>query len=132
MLAFNVHIHCKSKGARYFVRNISTVGSVESSEVVARELKRLRECSRKNNIDEVNAIVKSLLGNPDFWIQCYESIRSNPGVNSPGGSFLTGKTVTLNGINLEFFQKLSGLLPKGRFQFGPIRRVDIPKKQGGT
>lgn len=133
MLASNVNIHCKSKGARYFVRNISTVGpALGFSEVVAQELKRLRECSEKNNIDEVNVIVKSLLGNPDFWIQCYESIRSNPGVHSPGGSSLTGKTITLDGVDLDFFQKLSVLLTKGRFQFGPIRRVDIPKKQGGT
>lgn len=132
MLAFNVHIHCKLRGARYFARNFSTVGPVGSSEVVAQELKRLRECSEKNNIDEVNAIVKPLLSNPDFWIQCYESIRSNPGVQSPGGSSIIGKTVTLDGINLDFFQELSNLLPKGKFQFGPIRRADIPQKQGRT
>lgn len=40
--------------------------------------------------------------------------------------------MTLDGINLDFFQKLSILLLKGRFQFGPIRKVDIPKRQGGT
>lgn len=53
-------------------------------------------------------------------------------MHSPGGSSLTKKTVTLDGINLDFFQKLSKLIPKGRFQFGPIRRVNIPKPQGGT
>lgn len=54
-------------------------------------------------------------------------------MHSPGGSSLTKKkTVTLDGINLDFFQKLSKLIPKGRFLFGPIRRVDIPKPQGGT
>lgn len=129
MLACNAHM---PRGACYFVRNISTVGPVGSSEIVAQELKRLRDCSEKNNVVEVNAIVKSLLGNPDFWIQCYESIKSNPGIHSPGGSSLTGKTVTLDGIDLDFFQKLSSLIPKGRFQFGPIRRVDIPKKKGGV
>ena len=40
--------------------------------------------------------------------------------------------MTLDGINLDFFQKLSILLPKGRFQFGPIRKADILKRQGGT
>jgi len=40
--------------------------------------------------------------------------------------------VTLDGINLDFFQKLSIFLSKGRFQFGPIRKVDIPKRQKGT
>jgi len=104
-MARNLNRHCESKGVRYFARNISTVVHIRSSKVVAQELKRLRECSEKNNIDEVNNIVKSLLGNPDFWIHCYESIRSNPGVHSPGGSSLTGKTVTLDGINLDFFPK---------------------------
>jgi len=58
--------YCKLKGARYFVRNFSTAGPDGSSEIIARELKQLRESSVKNNIDEVNSIVKSLLGNPDF------------------------------------------------------------------
>lgn len=54
-------------------------------------------------------------------------------MHSLGGSSLTQKKlVTLDGIDLDFFQKLSILLPKGRFQFGPMRRVDIPKPQGGT
>jgi len=132
VLACNT-VYCKLKGARYFVRNFSTVGPDGFSQTIAQELKQLRECSVKNNIDEVNSIVKSLLGNPNFWIHCYESIKSNPGVHSPGGSsFTQKKSVTLDGINLDFFQKLSILLPKGRFQFGPIRQVDIPKRQGGT
>jgi len=59
-------MHCELKGARYFVRNFSTVGPDGSSEVITQELKQLRECSAKNNIDEVNSIVKSLLGNPNF------------------------------------------------------------------
>ena len=66
MLAYNSNRCCELKGARYFARNFSTAGPVGSSEVVTQELKRLRECSEKNNIDEVNTIVKSLLGNPDF------------------------------------------------------------------
>jgi len=53
-------------------------------------------------------------------------------MHSPGGSSFTKKTVTLDGINLDFFQKLSKLIPKGRFLFGPIRRVSIPKLQGGN
>jgi len=59
-------MHCELKGARYFARNFSTVDPIGSSEVVTQELKRLRESSTQNNIDEVNSIVKSLLGNPEF------------------------------------------------------------------
>lgn len=60
------NVYCKLKGARYFVRNFSTVSPDGSPETIAQELKQLRECSVKNNIDEVNSIVKPLLGNPDF------------------------------------------------------------------
>lgn len=80
---------------------------IRSSETIAKELSRLREYSEQNNINEVNNCVNTLLSNPEFWILCYESIKSNPGVNSPGGSSLTGKAVTMDGINLEFFHKLS-------------------------
>jgi len=51
-----------------------------SSKTIAEELSRLREYSEQNNINEVNNLVKSLLSNPEFWILCYESIKSNPGV----------------------------------------------------
>lgn len=102
-----------------------------SSLTVTTELSRLREYSEQNNVAEVNKCVNSLLSDPEFWILCYESIKSNPGVNSPGGSSLTGKAVTMNGIDLEFFHKLSINIPRGNFNFGPIRKVEIPKPQGG-
>jgi hypothetical protein len=66
VLTRNVRIHCELKGACYFARNFSTIGPIGSSEVVTQELKKLRESSAQNNIAEVNSIVKSLLGNPDF------------------------------------------------------------------
>ena len=102
-----------------------------SSETIAEELSRLREYSEQNNINEVNNLVKSLLSNPEFWILCYESIKSNPGVQSSGGSVFTGKAETMDGIDLDFFHKLSTDIPKGNFKFGPIRKAEIPKPQGG-
>lgn len=38
----------------------------------------------------------------------------------------------MDGINLEFFHKLSINISKGRFNFGPIRKIDITKPQGGV
>jgi hypothetical protein len=108
-------------------KNIYKDTQIRSSETIAEELSRLREYFEQNNINEVNNCVDSLLRNQEFWILSYESIKSNPGVNSPGGSSLTGKAVTMDVINLEFFHKLSINIPKGRFNFGPIRKVDIPK-----
>jgi len=122
----------ESKGAGYFVRNFSTVYPLGLSEEIAENLKRLREFSEKYNIAEVNNVVKSLLSNPNFWIYCYESIKSNPSVYSSGERSFIGKLMTLDRISLDFFQKLSNLLPKGRFYFGPTRKIDIPKRGGGT
>ena len=102
-----------------------------SSKTIAEELSRLREYSEQNNINEVNNSVKSLLSNPEFWILCYESIKGNPGVQSSGGSIFTGKSETMDGIDLDFFNKLSINIPKGNFKFGPIRKAAIPKPQGG-
>ena len=126
------------KGARFFASNRSTVDHsikdkyLRSSEVVAQELVQLRKYSEQNNIDEVNTCVKSLLSNPEFWILCYESIKSNPGMESSGGSLFSGETITLDGISLEFFHKLSIKISNGSFRFGHIRRVSIPKPQGST
>jgi hypothetical protein len=108
-------------------KNIYKDTQIRSSETIAEELSRLREYSEQNNINEVNNCVDSLLRNPEFWTLCYESIKSNPGESS-----LAGKAVTMDGINLEFFHKLSINIPKGRFNFGPIRKIDIPKPQGGV
>jgi group II intron reverse transcriptase/maturase len=131
----NLKVYFGLKGARFFSSNRTTDGlknfNIRSSETIAHELSLLRENSKNNNITEVNKYVKSLLSNPEFWILCYESIKSNPGVNSLGGSSLTGKAVTMDGIDLEFFHKLSTNIPKGKFNFGPIRKVDIPKPNGG-
>lgn len=113
-------------------KNIYKNTQIRSSETIAEELSRLREYSEQNNINEVNNCVDSLLRNPEFWTLCYESIKSNLGVNSPGGSSFTGKAVTMDGTNLEFFHKLSINIPKGRFNFGPIRKIDILKPQGGV
>jgi Cytochrome c oxidase subunit III len=87
-----------TKGARFFSGNRSNVDSNGSSLMVTTELSHLREYSVQNNITEVNKCVNSLLSNPKFWILCYESIKSNPGVNSPENIFLTEKALTMNGI----------------------------------
>nr|YP_009495515.1 reverse transcriptase [Psammoneis japonica]AWQ64245.1 reverse transcriptase [Psammoneis japonica] len=121
------------KGTGLSVRYFSSEGDLSSQEAVANELALLEVNSRKNNIDGVNINVHSLLGMPEFWILCYESIKSNPGVHTPGGSALVlDEPITLDGIDLEFFKKLSTSILRGSFRFGLIRRVDIPKPQGGT
>ena len=98
------------KGARFFSSNRTTAAGskvpiknfrIRAPETIAHELSFLCEHTENNNIAEFNICVNSLLSNPEFWILCYESIKSNPGIN-----FLTGKAETMDGIDLEFFHKL--------------------------
>ena len=127
-----LNVYKELKGVRFFANDSSTGVPDRSSELVAQKLTRLREYSDQNNINEVNNCVKSLLGNPEFWVLCYESIKSNPSVYSSGESLFTGKHETLNEINLEFFQKLSKNILQGSFKFGPIRHIKIPKLSENT
>jgi len=130
----------KFKGTGSFVRSYSTgapKGSLTNqkinTEMIAKKISSLKEYSIKRDLDEVNRMVKSLLSNPEFWMLCYDSIKSNPGTASVGGSLLeVGKTITLDGIDVGFFNNLAKIIINGSFRFGPIRRVDIPKPQGGT
>ena len=122
----------RPKGTDFFARNMSTNGSTESFELITTKLSELKEVSIKNDIAEVNNIVILLLGSPKFWILCYDAIKSNPGVSSPGGSLFLGNPKTFNGIDMIFFEKLAKKICNGSFRFGPIRKIDIPKPQGGT
>ena len=74
-----------SKGAGKFVRKLSTSCINLSGDWLTNELRSLGLNSRENNIAKVNINVNSLLSSPEFWVYCYESIKSNPGVFSPGG-----------------------------------------------
>lgn len=122
----------RPKGTDFFVRNMSTNGSTESFELITTKLSELKKFSIKNDIAEVNNIVILLLGSPEFWILCYDAIKSNPGVSSPGGSIFLGNPKTLDGIEIIFFEKLAKKICNGSFRFSPIRKIDIPKPKGGT
>lgn len=130
-----LNVYENFKGADLFVRNFTTDCPLGSESGVVKLLANLKTNSIENNIDGVNYCVKSLLGMSEFWVLCYESIKSNPGVNSFGGSSMlesNGKPLTLDGIDLDFFQELSVSILKGNFKFGPMKRVEISKPQGGT
>jgi group II intron reverse transcriptase/maturase len=123
------------KGAGLLVRNFMTDCSQGNQAEVVQLLADLKANSIKNNINGVNNCVNSLLGKKEFWVLCYESIKSNPGTQSFGGSFLlkhNEKPKTLDGITLDFFSKLSASILSGKFKFGPTRRIEISKPQGGS
>ena len=60
----NVFWRYDVKGVSYFVCNFST--AIGFSAAIAQELMCLHQSSKKNNIEEVNSVVKSLLSNSNF------------------------------------------------------------------
>lgn len=119
------------KGIGLFVRSYCTVGRNWSSDIITQKIQGLMKFSVKNDINGVNSTVKHLLGESDFWILCYESIKSKPGNSTLGGSLFSGESQSLDGINLDFFSKLSKSIISGRFQFGSTRRCNVLKQTGG-
>lgn len=63
-------------------------------------------------------------------MHCYGSIKSNPGIHSPGGSLLEGSTISLDGINLDYFKSLALVIKSGRFRFGSTKKTSTPKPDG--
>lgn len=72
-------------------------------------------------INKYNGII-NLIANPIYLIKCYEEIKSKPGNMSPGT-----RSITLDGIDKEWFIRTSTLMKQGKFKFTPARRVMIPK-----
>lgn len=67
-----------------------------------------------------------IITDKNFLIESYNRIKSNPGNMTKGTD-----SITLDGINEEYFIKLSKELKSGKFNFKPGRSVDIPKKEPG-
>lgn len=64
---------------------------------------------------------------PEMWLQAYVNIRANAGALTAGVS-----EETLDGFSLERVKKLAQQLRDRRYVAKPVRRVQIPKKDGRT
>jgi group II intron reverse transcriptase/maturase len=80
----------------------------------------LNKCLGKNN--KYNGLIK-IISNIDYLIACYDLIKGKPGNMTMGI-----KKETLDGIDITWFEGLSDILIKGKYEFGPARRVMIDKK----
>lgn len=120
------------KGTVIFKRYSSTQSSVSELRVdITQELEVLKANSIKKNVKIVSTTVHKLLAFPEFWIHCYESIKSNPGTSALGGGVNGQKPETLDGLDKDFFDVLSKKIITGKFQFGATRQTFIPKGNGG-
>src|SRR5947207_15554319 len=65
------------------------------------------------------------LFNPHLYLMAYGRIYSNKGAMTPG---VTGETV--DGMSMGKIDRIIVAMRYERYQFGPVRRIDIPKKNG--
>lgn len=81
----------------------------------------------KTNEGKYNGIIRIL--DSKLLLTCYSLIKSNPGNMTPGT-----ENITLDGINLEWFNTAAKDIKEGRFKFSPARQILIPKpnKPGET
>lgn len=74
----------------------------------------------KSEDGKYNGIIRII--NSKMLQTCYSLIKSNPGNMTPGT-----EDITLDGINLEWFDKTAVDILEGRFKFSPARQILIPK-----
>jgi len=101
----------------------SVKNSAHKSEILENLLYRviLSELSKyKTSEGKYNGIIRILDSN--LLQTCYSLITSNPGNMTPGT-----ENTTLDGINLEWFDKTATDIKEGRFKFSPARQTLIPK-----
>ena len=65
------------------------------------------------------------LYNPDMYLLAYDRIGRHPGSMTPG---VDGKTA--DGTRLETFEHIISLMREERYNFKPVKRVYIPKRNG--
>mgnify|MGYP002259866197 CR=1 FL=1 len=116
-----------SKGPLTNISRYISTTSASSSVSIGMILKNLILKSMNNDMVGVNLLVKELLNNPTFYIHCYESIKSKPGVMATNVND-DNISITLDGLNLKFFDDVAKAIGSGQFNFGPICKVNIPKK----
>ena len=115
----------KSYGSGGLVRSLGTKrsDSVSTFSVsTCGSLKELVNLNKKNK-QLVNDKLIHIVANPEVLTLAYETIKSNPGNETPGVD-----AQTLDGIDLNWVRNTSKLLLAGKYEFKAARRVYIPKK----
>ena len=93
-----------------------------------REAKIVRKVLRKRG--ERGLAIKRLyrqLYNPKYYLQAYSKIYSNKGATTQG---ITKDTV--DGMSLKKIDRIIEKLRQERYRWTPVRRVQIPKRDGRT
>jgi len=67
-----------------------------------------------------------LLKDEALWVAAYKKLTSSPGSMTPGG-----RPGTIDGTSMKTLRALQQQVLEGTYEFGPTRRVAIPKPSGG-
>jgi retron-type reverse transcriptase len=125
--SINLNIDKRTRSQNSIASQSKKAGSVKNSnhkgeilenqlyKVVLSELNKYKEMDGKYN--GIIRIIKSKM-----LQTCYSLIKSNPGNMTPGTV-----DITLDGINIEWFDKTAEDILEGRFKFTPARQILIPK-----
>ena len=102
---------------------------VSSTVTIPTGVENLEKLIKDNLVDKnmINNHVIGIVADVNVLLLAYSKIKSKPGNMTPGVN-----STTLDGMNMEWFNKLSRDLQTGTFKFQPARRVEIPKTNGGT
>lgn len=83
----------------------------------------IRGSEDKNTLGSNEVKIKTI-SNIKNLVAAYELIKSNPGNMTKGAD-----EVTLDGIDLNYFQKVQSELKAGKYQFNPARRIQMGKNE---
>lgn len=90
---------------------------------------KIRELIEKNKNEKEykNKKIIEIISDEEVLKQAYINIKSKPGNMTKGTD---GKT--LDGMSNDYFSELRKELRTGAFKFKSSKRIEIPKKNGGT
>jgi retron-type reverse transcriptase len=66
------------------------------------------------------------LYNPDMYLRAYAKLSKNDGAMTPGTT-----EETVDGMSTEKIAKIIEAIRYERWQWKPVRRIEIPKRKGG-
>ena len=102
--------------------------STESTTVKSNVFDRLNKLNQESkNSKPVDRTLYSLVCNLDMLKLAHENLKSKPGNMTPG---ITAET--LDGISIDILQNILTELKTEKFQFKPYRKVEMPKRGGGS
>nr|ATI20532.1 group II intron reverse transcriptase/maturase [Juglanconis juglandina] len=108
-------------------RSYSTGCDTASEANIIKKLEDLFLRSKSNPNMPIDRNLYKLVCDIDLLNMAYDKLKSHPGQMTPGVN-----PETLDGMSIDVLANISNSLKSEKFDFHPGRRVQIPKRSGGT